>query len=94
MSLNKMQRERLDKNYESIQSANERTRNENELRRQRLKRTHNNVGNTAKYTLDKDDCLAELSKYNVGDDINFTQLGLKYNLKNSSGSTPSNAGQN
>ena len=93
MSLNERQKQRMDKNFEPVNSAQERTAAENELRCQGIKRKYDHIGDAKGYTWDKDECLSEVRQYENGHRINFSDLARRYNFKNSSGSMPGNAGQ-
>ena len=49
MSLNERQKQRIDKSFETIHSAQGRTASENALRRQGIKRKYDHVGDTKGY---------------------------------------------
>ena len=58
-----------------------------------MKRPHDNVGCIDRYTWQSEECLCEVSGMADGAKINYSGLARKYNLKNSKGNTPGNAGQ-
>ena len=53
---------------------------------QGVKRRHDHIGNKENYTWSKEECLEEVSKYEVGDIINYSDLARRYQLKNKNGS--------
>ena len=57
------------------------------------KRKKDHVRDISKFNFDKENCIHEVNSYNENDEINFSALARKYNLKNSNGILPKNAGQ-
>ena len=92
VSIEERRRERLDKSHGTMKDCIERTAKENEKRKSGLKRPYNHVGKTDTYVWDKLSCLQEVQKYKPKDEINFSKLARKYNLK-LNGKLPSNSGQ-
>ena len=93
LSLSKRQTLRLNQSSESYEQAKSRVEVTQRKIQNGSKRKKDHVGDISKFNFDKENCIHEVNSYNENDEINFSALARKYNLKNSNGILPKNAGQ-
>ena len=79
--------------FESKKDAASRKENDEEKITMGLKRKHDHIDNISAYTWNADGWLKEVSEYDDGHQINYSQLAKKYNMKNKSNEYPPNGGQ-
>ena len=57
------------------------------------KRKKDHLGDLSDFNFDKENCIHEVNSYNENDEINFSALARKYNLRNSNQILPKNASE-
>ena len=79
--------------YETKKDATSRKEKENSKIATGVKQKRDHVGNENAYLWEAEECLREVSGYQDGDVINYSQLAKKYNMKNKHQEYPQNGGQ-
>ena len=93
LSLSQRQTLRLSQSFESYEQAKSRVEVTQRKIQNGSKRKKDHVGDISKFNFDEESCIHEVNSYNENDEINFSALARKYNLKSSNGILPTNAGQ-
>ena len=93
LSLSQRQTLRLSQSFESYEQAKSRVEVTLGKIQNGSKRKKDHVGDILKFNFVKENCIHEVNSYNENDEISFSALARKYNLKNSNGILPKNPGQ-
>ena len=78
------ERQRIAQSFESYDEA--------KMRTESRKRSHDHVGQWSSYSINWCDVLNEVETYPDDKIFNFTDIGKRYQLQNSSGDFPQNGG--